>query len=283
MSIISLLIALLLPSLSKTQTVARRIKCLANHRSMYSATAQYCTDYNGVLPDQSRNKESTDSHNIFDLGYTHRDYINNNYVAPTTYRRFFGLGTLVSYGYYASATMLRDPEGSYDPANSINAGNNVHVLSDAVVESTMATARATPSLATTLSCAYVMPTSHYLIKGASTPGNTQTIDIHRLGDKGRIIGTATEGYTPKPCSVIVQCDSGGYDPNPTAGKPTYTDGTHNKEGANTVYYDGHAVWVGFPDNILTNWSTGGGGRFYGNRDTRAVGGWSIAYASSLFQ
>jgi len=49
-AIISLLLALLLPAISKTREMARRSKCLSNQRQIYLAASAYASDSSGLLP-----------------------------------------------------------------------------------------------------------------------------------------------------------------------------------------------------------------------------------------
>ncbi len=286
MSVIALLIALLLPALSSAQSTARRTSCLSNHRQMYGATSLYAADNKEFVPEQNREGtgQSTQGNLIFGLGYTFTDFIANGNVAPTTYRRFFGLGVLVAQNYYGSATALRDPDGVY--AVSFNGNiSNIHLLDDVTVESRIASGRSNPSGTSALFSAYIMPTGHYWVNGASLPLTSETLNKRRFGDKGRTVGGGTDsGYTPSLCTVITQCDSGGLDRSPTGAVPPYSDGSHQKLGVNTSYIDGHAVWVPIPGNMKLIWETSSStGRYYGNRDFRGPGGWPVGYASSLFQ
>jgi prepilin-type N-terminal cleavage/methylation domain-containing protein len=286
MSVIALLIALLLPALGSAQSTARRTSCLSNHRQMYGATSLYAADNKELIPEQNREStgQSTQGNLIFGLGYTFTDFIANGNVAPTTYRRFFGLGVLVAQNYYATATALRDPDTIY--AVSFNGNtNNVHLLDDKTIEDRVVSGRNNPSGTAVLLSAYIMPTGHYWVNGASLPLTNETLSKRRFGDKGRTVGGGTDsGYTPSLCTVITQCDSGGLDRSPTGAVPNYTDGSHQKLGVNTAYIDGHAVWVPFPGNMKLIWETSSStGRYYGNRDYRGPGGWPVGYASSLFQ
>jgi prepilin-type N-terminal cleavage/methylation domain-containing protein len=285
-SVISLLIALLLPALGSAQSTARRTSCLSNHRQMYGATSLYAADNKELMPEQARDNtsQSTQGNTIFTLGFTFADFIANNNVAPTTYRRFFRLGTLVAQNYYSSATALRDPDGVYDVSFSGNI-NNIHLLSDSTIESRVASGRTNPSGTSALHSAYIMPTGHYWVNGATLPLTSETLNKRRFGDKGRTVGGGTDsGYTPSPCTVITQCDSGGLDRSPSGAVPPYADGSHQKLGVNTSYIDGHAVWVPIPGNMKLIWETSSStGRYYGNRDFRGPGGWPVGYASSLFQ
>jgi len=49
-SIISLLVSILLPSLGRAREASRRTQCLSNQRQIYVAGATYATDFNSVMP-----------------------------------------------------------------------------------------------------------------------------------------------------------------------------------------------------------------------------------------
>lgn len=281
-SVIGLLVALLLPALTEAQSASRKASCLSNHRQMYTATALYASDYNGFIPDSTKGYESTTAIAIYADQSNYTQYITG---ATVPSRQFFGLGILLGNDYLAGAGALRDPEGLYDPAWANSAINMLQLLTDDVIGTRLKTIKG-GSTTTAMYSSYVMPAGHFWVEGASTPGTGQVLKLKRLGEKGRKIGGSDSGYTPSSCTVIVQCDTGSFDPNRTnpSSQPPYSDGTHRKRGVNSVYIDGHATWVPFTGPQLTIWRNASTtGRFYGNRDVRAPGSFSIAYASSLFQ
>lgn len=69
-SIIALLIAILLPSLSKAREQARWAKCLGNLHAVSIATVTYTTDYNGTLPGPLH---PAVARNVHDLGDPDQD------------------------------------------------------------------------------------------------------------------------------------------------------------------------------------------------------------------
>jgi prepilin-type N-terminal cleavage/methylation domain-containing protein/prepilin-type processing-associated H-X9-DG protein len=66
-SIIALLVAILLPSLTKAREQARWAKCLGNLHAMSLATVTYTTDYNGTLPGPLHPAVTREVHNFGEL------------------------------------------------------------------------------------------------------------------------------------------------------------------------------------------------------------------------
>jgi prepilin-type N-terminal cleavage/methylation domain-containing protein len=64
-AIVSLLMAILIPSLSKARQLARVVVCQSNQRQLYLATMYYAQDWNGWLVPQKEAGNPTDAYSIY--------------------------------------------------------------------------------------------------------------------------------------------------------------------------------------------------------------------------
>ncbi len=81
-SIISILIAILLPALSKAREAAQSVKCLSNYRQLGVSFYAYASDYNDILP-PGRNGGSAWVNNWVSLMGTYVNHSGDIFVCPT--------------------------------------------------------------------------------------------------------------------------------------------------------------------------------------------------------
>jgi len=280
-SIIVLLVSILLPTLSRARDLAQRVQCLSNHRQIGVATFAYGNDYGGALPDALCKLESagggfingaSNNTNVYySVGDSYHLTKASGGGSLVSDRKTFGVGALWLEGYLGE--LMRDPSAFS------NRSDHVANLTQETLTQRMETIKS-GGVTQTIVGSYIMPTVAFM----------EADGYVDAGDRGVVIGGWDEDngapYEATEAAVLAQCMTGSLAPD-----GAYNDeGTHAKDGVNSLYVDGSANYVALENDLLSFWQStiGTGGLTEGNRDTRfwrpsnPGGHMSIPYASSLF-
>lgn len=119
-SIISLLIALLLPALGKARESAQNVKCLVNLRTQLQATYAYATDNKAALPDSGYGNADGTSTGGYDTLMSSIGGISNS---GTWDKHPRGVGILYAYDYLPNLQMAYCPRRNITAQGDPNNGN----------------------------------------------------------------------------------------------------------------------------------------------------------------
>jgi prepilin-type N-terminal cleavage/methylation domain-containing protein/prepilin-type processing-associated H-X9-DG protein len=109
--IIAVLVAILLPALSRAREQANRIKCLSNIRQLAVALTMYTTDYKGAMPIQTGGQTGGDPAPPLAWSSGVQDFMNPNVYDSIYIDRQTVLGTLYGHYLHSNNALLVCPDG----------------------------------------------------------------------------------------------------------------------------------------------------------------------------
>jgi prepilin-type N-terminal cleavage/methylation domain-containing protein/prepilin-type processing-associated H-X9-DG protein len=220
-SIVTVLIALLLPSLEKSRDLAKQLRCNVNLKQISLAMAVYRNDFADKIVAGRIN---------YDPGATIWQYILG---------QGNGTGVLKGMGYYPDYWVLRCPEADYSTGSNIYLFNNCSMVQwDFRAAPTGPGAKGGP------------------ISANNTPGNRWL----RLSDYGKPDRVIQLLDTQSPSSWQCAWSSGvRYWATGTGPSPSRVGNMHNN-GTNMLWLDGHTSWLEvtssfFATNASLDWTT----------------------------
>lgn len=147
MSIISILVALLLPALSKTRDATRTLQCGSNERQVGVALVTYSNDYRGVLPYSNPSGAAWDGTNN---EWVPGAYGSSNPNMPWMYTLSPYLG---NYGKTDTVAVLRCPShlwAAYHAGNQQYQTPSTYGVNSTIIPTNWATIQTTPTWKRTL-------------------------------------------------------------------------------------------------------------------------------------
>ncbi len=253
-SMISLLVALLMPSLRAARKQAARTECLARVRQLGISSVSFAVDNKLMLPAPIFNYP-TGNRTPADYHYVGQDALAQLYDVGSPTKFFFPSGTLALKGY------INDPRTLFCPTflrttaadNNWDKPSSTNTIWRAVTEgnSSLPSANSYTGYAEHF-YPYAdggesdVPGNQY-VKAGSARLDYVELYWNRRPSWGRRNTTATRGwYSPVFYTCAMTNKGGGGRPDITVRGNSHMDAQGNeivREGFNAVYYDGSARWT----------------------------------------
>jgi prepilin-type N-terminal cleavage/methylation domain-containing protein len=246
--IIAVLIAILMPALSKARTEAKIVACASNQRQIYLAVTMYATDNNGSLPGTNARNANWGAEYYASWGAYPWEYSWNNgsnlqfydppdptlESPPKAYMnvvRWFGVGVLIANKYLPPTQVVACPDcipganwnfqygdgWSLEPAYLKYNGDPAQMFAGTGQNAGSYVLNTLP---------YYDPDPSDLARG-------------KLGRPGRYGGEYVPAYAVPHITALIMCFSSQSD----SGTGDGTAVAHNNLGVNVTYIDGHTSFM----------------------------------------